>query len=574
MNLASTQFSQSKSPYPMQMTFASGKDSHVQENKSKKFIDAEKLSDETGLSKEFWIQQAKDKKVMAVFDPAKEMWMFSPRAYECFLRIQEQNFFTSNSQQPTVDIKESPLNDDRSYIEPSVQGIKDNPIIEVNTEKEQSPSKQTIFTEVKSCKIKTNKFFSLNKAERSTLAGTGTILLKQAMSQDIIPDYVNLLDLSVKSRPDSGTYYLDLRSKREPIPHIRNILNCKSSRYSLGTEVQTKATHKANQAIHDACIIKKTSLLPLNIEDRSLYSALAMSYTSNASNDPRTVKEKQQKLGFWYYVAADVNLDSINSYFINSILDEMRICGIKGSTRHSYAVELRQTFKVAMDNELITSIPKIPSFTSGRRNLIELPWKKWKEFVSTYRASKLEELFLHLLWHIGQRHSNVLKLDVSQINFENRLCHIPSTEHKSGEMIDIPLSESAVDLIDEIIKYKKEMKISSNLLFEDTNGKLPKIDKDRWALAAKKNNLDPSLTIHHVRHYFATDLRRNGASKETVAKAGGWHSTQSVERYDHTGVTKIELEAVNNRTSDNKNSSATASKDITINNSGGIVNIN
>ncbi len=299
-----------------------------------------------------------------------------------------------------------------------------------------------------------------------------------------------------------------------------------------------------------------------------------MSYTANASKGADTVDEMQQKLGFWNYVAGDVPIDSINRYFIISILDQMRECGIQGSTRHSYAVELRKALTEAKENNLITSIPKIPSFTSGRRHLIDLPWDIWIRQVKSYALTKLEEMFLKLLWHIGQRHTNVIELDIKQINISNRLCHIPSTEHKSGEMIDIPLSEAAVDLIEETLNYKNEIGATSGLLFADATGKLLKLDKDRWDLAKEENNLDPSLTIHHVRHYFATDLRRNGASKETVAKAGGWHCTESLDRYDHTGVTKNELDAVNIRTGINKSKDTTTDKNITINNGGGIVNIN
>ncbi len=500
--------------------------SHVQKKDANKFISAEELGAISNLSEEFWIQQAETKQIMAVFDPARNTWMFAPRAYECFLQKQEQHFLALSSQPSLPNIKKSQIDDGSMLITSKCQDTKDNLTDKIKAKKVPKVTKDTVFSEVKNTKEKASRYFKLNKSERSNVAETGKILLKQAISQDSTPDYVTMLDLKLVPRKESGTYQLDLRGNREPMPYIKKILNCKSSRYSLGTKAKEEAKHKANQAMHDACIINKTSLLPLSVEHKNLHSALAMSYTANASKSAGTVDEMQQKLGFWNYVAGDISLKSINRYFVISILDEMRECGIKGSTRHSYAVELRKALAEAKENDLISSIPTIPSFTSGRRNLIELPWKMWAEFVSSYAVSKLEELFLKLLWHIGQRHTNVVELNIKQINLDSRLCHIPSTEHKSGEMIDIPLSESAVDLIEEIINYKKEVGVSSSALFADTNGKLIKIDKDRWDMAIKDNNLDPSLTIHHVRHYFATDLRRNGASKETVAKAGGWHCTE------------------------------------------------
>lgn len=568
MNLGITQFSQPDIQNQMHYSYAPDS-SHAKQNEANRFISIQEISAKSNLSEEFWYQQAKSKQVIAVFDPSEKVWMFSPRAYECFLQRQEQQFFASNYESSTSCIEKA--------VKPLSKNVPRTDAIthtDIKTSETHQVKNNISFNKVKQKKEKTNKYFKLNKSERSVVASTGKILLKQAMSQDVTPDYITMLDLKLVSRKESGTYQLDLRGNREPIPLIKKILNCKSSRYSLGTKIKEEASCIANQAIHDACIINKTTLLPLNIENKTLYSALAMSYTVNASKGADTVDEMQQKLGFWNYIAGDVPLDCINRYFILSILDQMRECGIKGSTRHSYGVELRKALEEAKENGLITSIPKIPSFTSGRRGLIELPWDVWIAFINSYALNRLENMFLKLLWHIGQRHTNVLELNIRQINIENRLCHIPATKHKSGEMIDIPLSEAAVDLIEEILSYKSEKGISSELLFEDITGRLPKIDKDRWDIAIEENNLDPSLTIHHVRHYFATDLRRHGASKETVANAGGWRSTESLNRYDHTGVTQNEKDAVNNRTGLHENKSTVAGKSITINNGGGVVNIN
>lgn len=393
-------------------------------------------------------------------------------------------------------------------------------------------------------KERIDEFSVLNTQEKGKLTQKYLEDLKSGLPKGSIPDYVEIYKLGVKKR--GNKYYLSFRNKSKEHKAIASIFDTEGTRLSLETECLEEAKEKANQKIHEASLKSSKPLKETN--GAYLGNALAQAHTKTSSSTASTADEKIQKLGVWHYIAGDLPLEFFDVSFVNMVIQEMHENEWSDSTKHQYGVELRAASKIAYELKWISHQPTIPSFKSGEREFIDLPYSRWQRFVNHYAKTMQEKMFLMLLWHMGIRYTSLLEADVSQFDLNKKIMHLPALKNKARVMVEVPLSDEAIQCITSLLEYRKENSISSSRLFEDKNDTLPRLNYLRWRAAIKAANLPDSFVPHHVRHYFATDLRRNGATLETIAKAGGWTSTESVKRYCHIGVTVTELQAVNSRT--------------------------
>ena len=547
-------------------------------NRKTKYLTADELSQQTGIPVDELLLMASHKEVPCRFVRTHNYYLFHPDAAMiiCGDDLDKYRDTTSTVKQriKTSDVSESNRSDK------NISALETEDI-----EKDSSPTQQ----ESKKTPIDFDKFKAINeiskqvnkninnycivdKRERSQLCSAGLTVLKNIKDSNVIPDYVTQHSLNVIKQPKRKYYQLDLRGKEPYQIKLRKNLKVKSM-VSLVSDNYKEACLIANKKIHDKQLSNGESSDLFIDNELVLNHALILGMKKNSNEDKKTIKGMQQKLGFWSYVSGTVKLELINHHFIIAILDQMREGGFMASTRNAYAVELRKSLQQSYDNELIDKMPSIPSFQSNRRGLIELPWKDvWLPFIESYAINKEEELFLKLIWHFAHRHTNVNNLTIGQIDYTNRIVHFARSEHKSNEMMDVPLSEDAIDIIEELKSYNQSTGYTGDKLFPNING----INKKRWDKTIKKLSLDSNLVLHHVRHYFITDMLRNGASREDVAKAAGYKSVEGMKRYDHTGVTKSAQEAVNKRTGINKQQTESShDKIITINNNlGGNININ
>ncbi|WP_394175547.1 tyrosine-type recombinase/integrase [Thalassotalea litorea] len=389
---------------------------------------------------------------------------------------------------------------------------------------------------------KVDDFSLLTKSEKSEL---GTQALNDLQNREKVTfNYVEYFKLPVKRRPENGIYYLNLRNKIGKVIQRYNV----SDRPSLGVTVREQAISKANELLHGVNVANSNFLCVPNHSVPTLNDALRISMRVNNLNDGNTRKEMNKKIGIWSYFAGDVPLENINRDLIVSVLQNLNTAGSEDSTINKYAVEIRKALTEAVSNNLSVSVPDIPSFGSGQRNLIEIPWHNvWLPFVKTYcsyenRFNQEEFLFLSLIWHFGHRHTNVSELTFSQIDFVNKVVHF--NRHKSKARIDVPLSDFALEIIAQIKAHHKAINYTGDQLFPTYKG----IDRKRWVKAIEKHQLPGELVIHHVRHYFLTDHRRNGTPLCELKVIGGFKSDEGVKRYIHCGIENIVAEASNKRT--------------------------
>ena len=136
---------------------------------------------------------------------------------------------------------------------------------------------------------------------------------------------------------------------------------------------------------------------------------------------------------------------------------------------------------------------------------------------------------LVLIYSAGLRRSELLDLQVKDLNVERKVLFVRNG--KGGTDRTSFYSDTAIGYVEEYLKIYKP----TGYLFEGAYGarysetSLQKV----FTKAKLKSGINPCLTIHGLRHSFATHLTEHGVSLDIVQKLLGHRSVQSTEIYLH-----------------------------------------
>lgn len=154
-------------------------------------------------------------------------------------------------------------------------------------------------------------------------------------------------------------------------------------------------------------------------------------------------------------------------------------------------------------------------------------------------------LFVAIGLNTAMRHSEILRIQWSHIDFEQRRIHIP--EAKAGQR-DQPITAS---LTETLRKEQQNRPKGETWLFPATRAdtKTPyRRDMDRqFQRAVIRAKLDPTkVTPHVMRHTGITNLVQAGIDLPTIQRISGHKTLQMVMRYVHLSSEHIDraIEAI------------------------------
>lgn len=128
----------------------------------------------------------------------------------------------------------------------------------------------------------------------------------------------------------------------------------------------------------------------------------------------------------------------------------------------------------------------------------------------------------------GLRASNVLDLEWSRVDLKRKAAFVESDESKSGELIPIPLSVSAI----RILKQQEGMDERYVFPYHPDGQPVTRASNHGWK-SAKEHAKVKSFRWHDFRHTWATWHVMGGTPLEVLMKLGGWHSMDQVLIYAH-----------------------------------------
>lgn len=233
-------------------------------------------------------------------------------------------------------------------------------------------------------------------------------------------------------------------------------------------------------------------------------------------------------------------LAKISTVDIQRIVDGLTLAGLKPNTIQDYIRKLNTIFKSAMDDYSI--IDKLPTKnlkfnkTKDQINKRALNENEENKLLEDFKDSKYY-LVLLLGLKCGLRLGEILGLtweDIDEINktiaISKQWKQINPTEYDFGDLKSknsnriIPVSKNTLD---ELKKYKKVVNIDNRLF------KFKNTDSTSICLNRLLRLKGYDITVHELRHTYATKLISNGVDFKTAAQLLGHTVEQTMKTYSH-----------------------------------------
>jgi site-specific recombinase XerD len=228
----------------------------------------------------------------------------------------------------------------------------------------------------------------------------------------------------------------------------------------------------------------------------------------------------------------DIDIGDVTTKHIDTFLSH-KITTVSPATARRCRSALSSLFKTAKRWRCIDHDPVRESHKPrlSERMPLYLNQKEIKRLVSVIDDHDFGDVVLVALL-TGLRSSEIRNLTWKQIDFRRKVIHVQNTSQyttKSKRDRSIPMHRKLVSIL------KKRNKNAQYSLVFHNQGRLLR----HWNLSipfkryVKKARLNPDLTLHSLRHSFASMLVDNGASLYVVQKLLGHSDVSSTQIYSH-----------------------------------------
>ena len=151
-------------------------------------------------------------------------------------------------------------------------------------------------------------------------------------------------------------------------------------------------------------------------------------------------------------------------------------------------------------------------------------------------------LLILFLYHTGLRIGELCRLVITHVTHEGvprDELHLPASLTKTRKARVIPLNEVAQECVAKLLAFNQERGFSiapaAPLFAWKNHGNLPPREAQRMLQELReKVGLSAKATPHTLRHTFASELVRNGATLPTVSSLLGHERLSSTQIYTHT----------------------------------------
>lgn len=137
---------------------------------------------------------------------------------------------------------------------------------------------------------------------------------------------------------------------------------------------------------------------------------------------------------------------------------------------------------------------------------------------------------LSLVYACGLRRSELLGLKITDVDSKRGLLIVRQSKGKKDRVV--PLSDKTIDLLREYYKYERPNKYlfeGEKLNSRYSAGSLQKVLKS----ALIKSGIKKPVTLHWLRHSFATHLLESGTDLRYIQEILGHNSSKTTEIYTH-----------------------------------------
>jgi len=161
-----------------------------------------------------------------------------------------------------------------------------------------------------------------------------------------------------------------------------------------------------------------------------------------------------------------------------------------------------------------------------------------EEITKIIKASenKKSKLMISLMYAIGLRVSEIVALQLKNLNFEEKIGHIRQAKGRKDRVFNIP-NFLEKDLRKQVEKQREN---NQEYLFTGPNGKLSVRNIQKIVSnTAKKAGIKKEVHCHTLRHSFATHLLENGVDIRKIQELLGHSDLSTTQIYTHISTEEL-----------------------------------
>lgn len=213
---------------------------------------------------------------------------------------------------------------------------------------------------------------------------------------------------------------------------------------------------------------------------------------------------------------------------------------------------LRNNLSISFQNQIVNAIKLFFKKIENSRleiDLIHRP-KREKKLPNVLSKEEVKQIIeahsnikhkamLSLIYACGLRRSELLNLRINDIDSARHLLIIRNAKGKKDRVV--PISDKLIDLLRTYYKMYKPF----TWLFEGQNKNEPYSEKSLQSVlkqALEKSKITKPVTLHWLRHSYATHLLESGTDLRYIQELLGHKSSRTTEIYTH--VTEKSLQKI------------------------------
>lgn len=309
---------------------------------------------------------------------------------------------------------------------------------------------------------------------------------------------------------------------------VKITLDGRKLQRSSGTDDKIKA-----QEFHDRLKAQMWEQNRIGVKAQRSWKEAVVRWLSETS-EKATHKEDKRKLIWLDVFLGDKMLDEITL----DVIDSIRAAKLKEaakSTTNRYLALVRAILLRAKDEwEWIDKTPKIRLFKETASRERSLTREQAGRLLDELPEHQRDVVLFALA--TGLRQSNVLRLEWSQVNLEQRHAWIHAWQSKNRRPIAIPLNDTAFA----VLLRQKGKHLARVFTFQ---GKpLNSANTRAWKQALIRAGIT-DFRWHDLRHTWATWQRQAGTPTHELQRLGGWRTGAMVERYAHLAPEQLAVAA-------------------------------
>ncbi|MDO8270441.1 MAG: tyrosine-type recombinase/integrase [Gammaproteobacteria bacterium] len=228
----------------------------------------------------------------------------------------------------------------------------------------------------------------------------------------------------------------------------------------------------------------------------------------------------------------DVRLDRITTKQLIDFHSELReVQKLAPATADHFIKLFRHSFNMAIKWGVVDKNPatKMSLFNADNKveNIIDETQLQRLMLVLATHPNRAACRIAMFLLSTGCRLNEALCAEWSQIDWTQKVWRIPALNSKSKRMRPVPLNESAMDILEQVMKDSPQW-----VFFNPDTGTHYKTLHKAWEDIRKQAGM-PWLRVHDLRHTYASLLVNSGRTLFEVQSLLGHSSPQVTQRYAH-----------------------------------------